>query len=144
MPRKVRNTVAQSAIILATLVGGVTLTQHFSASTGAFASAAPSSGTTAGSSTTPAPTGKPDKTVTSANISYPFGTVQLSVTRTAGKIAKIDIGSSTATNGRYQAFPVLVQAAISAQGTNFGNLSGATYTTDAFKQALSSAITKLG
>jgi uncharacterized protein with FMN-binding domain len=37
----------------------------------------------------------------------------------------------------------LVTDAISANGSNFANLSGATYTTDAFKQALESAISKL-
>ena len=144
MPRKIRNFSAQSAIVLATLVGGITLTQHFAAGTGAFASAPPSAGTPSGSATTPATTAKPDKTVTSDSIAYRFGTVQLSVTRTAGKISSIGIGNSSATNGRYQAFPSLVQSALAAQGSNFGNLSGATYTTDAFKQALDSAISKLG
>lgn len=87
---------------------------------------------------------KPDKTVTSDPIQYQFGTIELSVTRKTGKISAIDIGQSTATNGREQAFPYLVQYAIKAQGTNFSNLGGATYTTDAFKQALTSAISKLG
>jgi uncharacterized protein with FMN-binding domain len=49
---------------------------------------------------------------------------------------------ATATHGRQSAFSPLVQAAIAANGTNFGNLSGATYTTDAFKQALESALGK--
>jgi uncharacterized protein with FMN-binding domain len=89
-------------------------------------------------------TTKPDKTVTSDAIPYQFGTVQLSVTRKAGKISAIDIGQSTASNGRESAYPYLVQYAIKAQGTSFGNLGGATYTTDAFKAALDSAITKLG
>jgi uncharacterized protein with FMN-binding domain len=86
----------------------------------------------------------PDKTVTSDDIPYEFGDVQITVTRKAGKISAIEVGSSTATAGREQAFPYLVQYAIQAQGTNFANLSGATYTTDAFKSALTSAISKLG
>jgi uncharacterized protein with FMN-binding domain len=86
----------------------------------------------------------PDKTVTSDSIPYQFGDIQLSVTRKAGKISAIDIGQSTATNGRDQAFPYLVDYAIKAQGTSFANLGGATYTTDAFKAALDSAIKKLG
>jgi hypothetical protein len=69
----------------------------------------------------------PDKTVTSDAIPYQYGTIQLAVTRTAGKIAAIDVGQSGATAGREQAFPYLVD-----------------YATDAFKQALDSAITKLG
>jgi len=86
----------------------------------------------------------PDKTVTSDAIPYQYGTIQLAVTRTAGKIAAIDVGQSGATAGREQAFPYLVDYAIKAQSSNFANLGGATYTTDAFKQALDSAITKLG
>lgn len=85
-----------------------------------------------------------DKTVTSDPIQYQFGTIELTVTRKAGQISAIDIGQSTATNGREQAFPYLVDYAIKAQGANFANLGGATYTTDAFKQALTNAISKLG
>lgn len=65
------------------------------------------------------------------------------MTKTNGKITAIDYGNSSATGGRQGAFPYLVQYAIQAQGTNFGNLSGATYTTDTFKQALSAALAKL-
>jgi hypothetical protein len=90
-------------------------------------------------STTPA-----DKIVTSDDIPYQYGDVQLTVTRTNGKISAIDVGTSTATDGREQAYPYLVEYAIAAQGTNFSNLSGATYTTDAFKVALDNAISKLG
>lgn len=86
----------------------------------------------------------PDKTVTSDAIPYQYGTVQISVTRKAGKISAIDVGQSGATAGREQAFPYLVDYAIKAQGSNFANLGGATYTTDAFKAALDSAISKLG
>lgn len=76
-------------------------------------------------------------------INYPFGTIQLSVTRSNGKISKVGLIQASASAGRDQAFPSLEQAAISANGTNFGNMSGATYTTDTFKQALNSAISKL-
>jgi uncharacterized protein with FMN-binding domain len=87
---------------------------------------------------------KPDKTVQSDDIPYQFGDVQLTVTRKGGKISAIDIGQSSANNGREAAFPYLVQDAIKAQGTNFANLGGATYTTAAFKAALTNAISKLG
>ena len=100
--------------------------------------ATPASTVSTGSST------PPDKTVTSDPIQYQYGTVEISVTRKDGKISAIDVGQSTATDGREQAFPYLVKYAVAAQGTNFANLGGATYTTDAFKQALTSAISKLG
>jgi uncharacterized protein with FMN-binding domain len=140
MSRNIRNKVANTAIVIATIVGGFGLTQHFAAGTTESVSASGNSSNTAKSSTT----ASANKTVTSVDVPYQFGDVQLTVTRANGKITTVDYGTSTASAGREQAFPVLVQAAISAQGTNFGNLSGATYTTDAFKQALSSAITKLG
>lgn len=84
------------------------------------------------------------KTVTGAAIDYIYGTVQLSVTSENGAITAVNLIQATASAGRDTAFPALQQYAVQANGSNFGNLSGATYTTDAFKQALDSAITKLG
>ena len=83
------------------------------------------------------------QTATGDAINYQYGTVQLSVTTENSKITKIDLVQSGATAGREQAFSYLVTDAISANGTSFTNLSGATFTTEAFKQALQSAISKL-
>lgn len=83
------------------------------------------------------------QSATSDAISYRFGTVQLKVTETSGKITAIDLVQASATAGRDQAFSYLVTDAISANGSSFSNLSGATFTTDAFKQALDNAIAKL-
>jgi hypothetical protein len=96
------------------------------------------------SSTISGATTEPDKTVTSDQIPYEYGFVELTVTKSAGKLSAINVGGSTATDGREQAFPLLVDAAIQAQGSNFANLGGATYTTDAFKKSLDNAISKLG
>ena len=96
------------------------------------------------SSTLSGQTSEPDKTVISDRLPYEYGFVELTVTKSAGKLSAIDIGSSTATDGRQQAFPILVEEAIKAQGSSFGNLGGATYTVDAFKKALDNAIAKLG
>ena len=96
------------------------------------------------SSTSSASTGiKPDQTVTGDAVPYQFGVIQLSVVRKAGKIAAVNIVQGTASAGRDGAFPYLEQYAVQAQGSNFANVSGATYTTGAFKQALDSAISKL-
>ena len=89
------------------------------------------------------PTGKPDQTVTGDAVPYAYGTVQLEVVRQGGKLTAVNLIQAGATAGRDQAYPALQQAAIDAQGTNFANLSGATYTVDAFKAALESAISKL-
>ena len=95
-----------------------------------------STSTTSGNST--------DGSATGDQIDYQYGTIQLKVTKTSGKISAVDLVQAGATAGREQAFPTLVSAAISANGSSFGNLGGATYTTEAFKQALDSATSKLG
>jgi len=84
------------------------------------------------------------KSATSDPIDYAYGTIQVKVTKTAGKITAVDLVQAQATAGREQAFPTLVDAAIKANGSGFGNLGGATYTTEAFKQAIDSAVSKLG
>ena len=72
-----------------------------------------------------------------------FGTVQVQVTMVSGKISDITMLQANATHGRAAAFPYLIQSAISANGASFANLSGATYTTNAFKQSLKDALAKL-
>ena len=84
------------------------------------------------------------KTATGDAVNYQFGTIQLSVTKANGAVTAVDLVQATATAGRDQAFSYLVSDAIKANGSNFANLSGATYTTAAFKAALDSAISKLG
>mgnify|MGYP000181481437 CR=1 FL=1 len=64
------------------------------------------------------------------------------MTKSGGKITAVNLIQAGATHGREAAFSPLVQAAIQAQGSGFGNLSGATFTTEAFKQALDSALSK--
>ena len=68
--------------------------------------------------------------------------VQVKVTKKSGKITAVSLLKATATKGRDAAFPSLVDATISNNGTSFGNLSGATYTTDAFKKAVNNALAK--
>jgi uncharacterized protein with FMN-binding domain len=75
-------------------------------------------------------------------IQYRFGTVQVAVTKSGGKITAVNLLQEGATGGRQAAFTYLVDLAIQANGTSFGNLSGATYTVDAFKQSLESALAK--
>lgn len=75
-------------------------------------------------------------------VNYQFGQIQLTVTKSSGKITDIALDVASATHGRQSAFSYLVQYAVAANGSNFSNLSGATFTTDAFKQALESALAK--
>ncbi len=84
------------------------------------------------------------QSATGDSVESGFGPVQVKVTRDAGKITSVELVQAVATGGREAAFDTLVEAAISANGTSFGNVSGATYTTEAFKSSLNSALSKLG
>ena len=77
-----------------------------------------------------------------AAFNYRYGTIQVSVTKTNGVISSVDMIIAGATGGRERAFATLQQAAVDANGTAFGNVSGATFTTDTFKQAVESALAK--
>ena len=104
--------------------------------------------------TTPKPTPTPTKTTTpkpaaavshtSSPVYYRFGTVQLTVTKSGSKITDITMDQAGATNGRAAAFPYLVSLALSAQNASFDTsmMSGATYSTDAFMQALNDALSQ--
>ena len=84
------------------------------------------------------------KSGTGDAIQYQYGVIQLKVTTTGGKITAIEHIQAMANNGREAAFPYLNKDAIAANGSHCSNLSGATFTTDAYKQALDSALSKLG
>ena len=98
--------------------------------------------TPAASAAAPAAPAATGTTKTGSAINYRYGTVQVSVTKANGKITAVNLLQAGATGGRQGAFSYLVQYAIQANGTSFGNLGGATYTTDAFKQSLESALAK--
>ena len=141
------------ALAIISIVGALGINQKLAAdSANAFGGGALAGGTTGGTSTgtgtgttpsTPAPATNTTKTATGDPIYYQFGTIQVKVKQVNGKLTTITYLQDQASAGRAQAFPYLVQYAIKANGTNFGNLSGATYTTEAFKQALDSATSKL-
>jgi uncharacterized protein with FMN-binding domain len=89
----------------------------------------------------PAPSGN-SSTKTGAAVQYRYGVIQVSVTKSNGKVTGVDLIQQGATGGRQAAFTYLVDLAIQANGTSFGNLSGATFTVDAFKQSMESALAK--
>jgi uncharacterized protein with FMN-binding domain len=69
--------------------------------------------------------------------------MQISVTKTGSKITDITILSGGTEGGDWASVPgVLADAALKSQGANFGNVGGATHTTDAFYKALESALAK--
>ena len=84
-------------------------------------------------------------TFTSDAVRYKYGTIQLELVVSNNTISGINlIQATTEGRGYDQAPPILVQAALDANGSGFGNLSGATFTTQAFKKALDNALAKAG
>jgi uncharacterized protein with FMN-binding domain len=115
---------------------------------------APKPSASASKSTSAAPAPQPSASQSSTNtsgaavtkngsvIESGFGTVQVQVTKENGAITAINMLQANATHGRQSAFQYLIQLAVTANGSNFANLSGATYTTNAFKQSLKDALAK--
>jgi uncharacterized protein with FMN-binding domain len=80
---------------------------------------------------------------TGSAINYKYGTIQLEVVKSGSKITSINLIQASTKGREWASVPsMLVTTAISAQGSNFGNVSGATFTTTAFKSALDSALAK--
>jgi len=94
---------------------------------------------------TPTPT-TPSATIshTSSPVNYRFGTVQLTVTKQGSKITNIVMNQAGASGGRAAAFPYLIQLAEAAQSASFDTsmMGGATYSTNAFVQALGDALSQ--
>ena len=84
-----------------------------------------------------------------AAVSNPYGQVQVRVTARGGAITGITFlqlpyGDPESQSISDQVAPVLAQQAIDAQSANVAGVSGATYTSDAYRQSLQSALDKLG
>lgn len=138
MQPKARNLIANSVIAAVAITGGVLFTNQQTASSGGLASVFGLVGDSTGSSASQ------DGKATGDALDYQYGTIQLEVVRSGGKLTEVNLVQAGANGGREQAFSYLVQYALEAQGSDFSNLSGATFTTDTFKQALDSAMSKLG
>jgi uncharacterized protein with FMN-binding domain len=69
--------------------------------------------------------------------------MQVEVVKSGSTITAVNLIQSSTRGQEYAVVPgMLVDAAIAANGSGFGNVSGATFTTTAFKQALESALAK--
>lgn len=83
------------------------------------------------------------KTVVSDVISYKYGEIQISLTAASQDITSIELLLGDASYGRDVAYAALIDATVQLDGTGYGNVSGATFTTEAFKKAVSNALAKL-
>jgi uncharacterized protein with FMN-binding domain len=82
-------------------------------------------------------------------VDYAYGDIQVAVTIKDNRVADVSVVENEATDPRSQmidseAVPILQREALSAQGVNIDVVSGATFTSDAFAQALQSALQKAG
>lgn len=82
-------------------------------------------------------------TVTSDVIEYKFGVVQISLTAVGSDITNVTLLQGDTSYGRDVAYVALIDATVKTDGINYGNVSGATFTTEAFKKAVTNAIAKL-
>lgn len=133
---------------------GTSTTTRPSGSTGSTSTSGgdTSSGTTAPTTpttATPPTTTGSTRSATSQDVQYQYGDLQLKVTETGHRITKIQIVSEGASDPRSaeinsQALPFLQQQAMSAQSANIDGVSGATFTSAAYDQALQSALDQLG
>lgn len=89
------------------------------------------------------------RSATGQDIGYQYGDLQLEVIEKGSTITEIDVVSDGAADPRSaqinsEAIPILQQQALSAQSANIDGVSGATFTSAAFVQALQSALDQLG
>jgi uncharacterized protein with FMN-binding domain len=88
-----------------------------------------------------------DGTFTGAAASEPYGTVQVAVVVSGGRITQVKLVQTPNGGGetRYineQALPMLMQEVISAQSGNIDGVTGASLTSPAFIQSVKSALAK--
>jgi uncharacterized protein with FMN-binding domain len=113
--------------------------------TSAGSGTAPSGGA-AGSSAT---SSSKSQTATGTSVDVGYGTVQVQVTLSGGKITDIQPLQLPQNDGHSarissEAWPMLVQQAISAQSSQISGISGASYTSYGFAQSLKAALLSVG
>jgi uncharacterized protein with FMN-binding domain len=89
------------------------------------------------------------RTAVGRDVTTQYGDVQLKVTVKGGKIQKVAFVALNAYDGHslsidQYAAPLLNQQALAASSAQIQGVSGATYTSDAYRQSLQSALDALG
>ena len=110
-----------------------------------------SGGTSGSSPATTAPSGASSatRTATGSDVSFRYGDMAVTVTVSGNKITDVKMATINETDGRSVsidrfAIPQLEEQVISANSTNIDGVSGATFSSQAFVDSLSSALSKLG
>ncbi|MFJ2831115.1 FMN-binding protein [Streptomyces sp. NPDC087263] len=139
--RPLRRVVLATAATVSSVVLLLSLKPH---STPAVALPSNSGASTTGSSGSSV-TGTTTGTLTGTTVQTRYGPVQVRVTLKSGKITDVTAVSYPQDNPRDQqinsyAIPQLKREAITAQSANIDTVSGATYTSDGYRQSLQSAL----
>ena len=97
----------------------------------------------------PPPTTGPPTVILGDSASTEFGYVTIGITVAGGRITDVILDEMPGDEPRSvsiseKAGPILRERALAAQGANFDSVSGATWTSDAFKVSLRSAMAKAG
>lgn len=144
--RPLRRIVLASAATVSGMVMLLSLKPHASPQT-ALALPAPSSSASASGGTGSAATGT--KTVTGDTVQTRWGPVQVRITVKDGKLTEVTAVTYPTDNPRDQeinsyAIPRLRTEALQAQSAEIDTVSGATYTSDGYRQSLQSALDSAG
>ncbi len=131
---------------------GTTAGSGTSPSTGSSGSSSSSSSSSTGSSgaSSSGSSGATSaKSATSADQPFQFGDLAVKVTVSGSKITDVSVVTLNETDGRSAmidryAIPQLEQQVISANSVNINGVSGATFTSQAFVDAVANALQKLG
>jgi len=98
--------------------------------------------------TTAPPTTAPSGTASGTVTQYRFGSLQVTATVSGGHLTNVTTQVQSSDSRSQQidnsALPALRSQALSAQSANVQGVSGATYTSQAFRTSLQSALTALG
>lgn len=92
---------------------------------------------------------KGDGIVLGRAVANPYGTVQVQLATAGGKIAEVRAvrlpdGDGTSQQINRDAAPRLKQQALTAQSASIDGVSGATYTSDGYRQSLQAALDRAG
>ncbi|MEV3912480.1 MULTISPECIES: FMN-binding protein [Streptomyces] len=144
--RPLRRIVLASAATVSGMVMLLSLKPHASPQT-ALALPVPSSSASASGGTGSAATGT--KTVTGDTVQTRWGPVQVRITIKSGKLTEVTAVTYPTDNPRDQeinsyALPRLRTEALQAQSAEIDTVSGATYTSDGYRQSLQSALDSAG
>ncbi|MER5177865.1 FMN-binding protein [Streptomyces sp. NPDC002896] len=146
--RPLRRIVLASAATVSGMVLLLSLKPHTTPSVALGAtSPAPSSSASASSGSSGSTTGT--KTVTGDSVQTRWGPVQVRVTLKNGKITDVTAVTYPQENPKDQqinsyAIPQLTREALAAQSADIDTVSGATYTSDGYRQSLQSALDSAG